>query len=293
MPVSFAERLALGTAQFGLDYGLNNLHGRPDDATVQAILAAAAEAGVSMLDTASAYGDSEVRLGVFGEQTSTLEVVTKLAGAPPAEVTQQLHTSLTRLRRRSVYGVLLHRFENLQQYPESWQALIAAQKDGLTQRIGVSLYHPAQARWLLSSDLGVDLVQVPFNVFDQRFAPLLPELATRGVEVHVRSAFLQGLLLRDLTTLPAFFEPLRPKLQQLHSLANEANIPLEAMLLLFATQTPDVARVVIGVDSVDNLRANVAAGAYADTARQLRPHLLALAEPTDQFILPYTWPPTR
>ncbi|MGI4875715.1 MAG: aldo/keto reductase [Janthinobacterium lividum] len=285
------NRLALGTAQFGLDYGLNNQAGQPSAAAVAGVLAAAQAAGLTLLDTATAYGNSEARLGELIGSNPAFELITKLPAGPPAQVAQHLAASLARLRRTQLYGVLFHAFGPLQAEPAAWQALQAARAAGQVQRIGVSLYHPHEAEWLLAENWDIDLLQVPYNVFDQRFAAVLPRLAARGVEVHVRSAFLQGLLLRHPAELPAFFQPLAPKLRQLRALAAAAGVPLPAALLLFAAGVPGVVRAVVGVDSVANLHENLAAAAYLAAAEALRPALLALAEPTDTFILPYTWPP--
>ncbi|MBJ6109865.1 aldo/keto reductase [Hymenobacter sp. BT523] len=291
----FLSRLALGTVQFGLDYGINNTAGRPSDAAVHAVLRTAQAAGITLLDTAAAYGDSEVRLGHWlGEHspaTTPFQVVTKLAAGSAAQVQHQLQESLARLRQPAVYGVMFHSFNAFREQPAGWEALQEARHAGLVQRIGLSLYHPQEAAWVLETGLDADLVQVPFNVLDQRFGPLLPALARRGVEVHVRSAFLQGLLLRDPAALPPFFAPLAPKLTRLRRLAQDANVPLPALLLQFAAFAPGVARLVVGVDSAANLQENVAAGAFLLPAEQLRPELLALAETTDEFILPYAWPP--
>ena len=284
-------RLALGTAQFGLAYGLNNQAGQPSAAAVAEVLAAAQAAGLTLLDTAAAYGNSEARLGELMGENAAFELITKLPAGPPAQVAQHLAESLGRLRRGQLYGVLFHAFKPLQDEPAAWQALQAARAAGQVRRIGVSLYHPHEAEWLLAQGWDVDLVQVPYNVFDQRFAAVLPRLAARGVEVHVRSAFLQGLLLRKPATLPEFFRPLAPKLTHLRALTAEVGVPLPAALLLFAAYAPGVARAVVGVDSVANLHENLAAAQYADAAEALRPALTALAEPTDTFILPYAWPP--
>jgi aryl-alcohol dehydrogenase-like predicted oxidoreductase len=287
----FAQRLALGTAQFGLAYGLNNQAGQPSTTAVAEVLAAAQAAGLTLLDTAAAYGNSEARLGELAGQNSAFELITKLPAGPPAQVAQHLAESLARLRRPHLYGVMFHAFKPLQEDPAAWQALQAARAAGQVARIGVSLYHPHEAEWLLAEGWDTDLVQVPYNVLDQRFAAVLPQLAARGVEVHVRSAFLQGLLLREPATLPEFFRPLAPKLTQLRTLAAEAGVPLPALLLLFAAYAPGVARAVIGVDTAANLHENLAAAQYAATAEKLRPALTELAEPTDTFILPYAWPP--
>ena len=287
----FAQRLALGTAQFGLAYGLNNQAGQPSTNAVAEVLAAAQAASLTLLDTAAAYGNSEARLGELASQNPTFELITKLPAGPPAQVAQHLAESLARLRRAQLYGVMFHAFKPLQEEPAAWQALQAARAGGQVARIGVSLYHPHEAEWLLAEGWDIDLVQVPYNVLDQRFAAVLPRLAARGVEVHVRSAFLQGLLLREPAALPEFFRSLAPKLTQLHQLAATAGVPLPALLLLFAAYAPGVARAVIGVDTVANLHENLAAAQYAAAAESLRLALAELAEPTDTFILPYTWPP--
>ena len=290
----FRQKLALGTAQLGLAYGINNTQGRPDDATVAGVLTAAQVAGLTLLDTAAAYGDSEARLGQWlSRQPGSFAVVTKVAAAAPAVVRAAVQASLERLQQPRVYGVLFHDFNALQQQPAAWQGLQDSRAAGLTARIGISLYHPWQAQWLLDRrGWDFDLVQLPYNVLDQRFGPLLPVLAARGVEVHVRSAFLQGLLLRPLQALPAYFEALRPKLTRLRHLTAEAGIPLEAALLLFAATAPGVARVVVGVDTADNLQANVAAEQYLDVFAALRPALAELHETAEELLLPYRWPKT-
>jgi aryl-alcohol dehydrogenase-like predicted oxidoreductase len=288
---ALTQRLALGTAQFGLAYGLNNQAGQPTPAAVAEVLAAARTAGLTLLDTAAAYGNSEARLGELVGENAAFELITKIPAGPPAQVAQHLAESLARLRRKQVYGVLFHAFGPLQAEPAAWEALQAARAAGQVKRIGVSLYHPHEADWLLAQNWDVDLVQVPYNVLDQRFATVLPQLAARGVEVHVRSAFLQGLLLREPDSLPPFFSSLAPKLTRLRALAAEAGVPLPAALLLFAAYASGVARAVIGVDSVANLHENLAAASYLAATEALRPALTELAEPTDTFILPYTWPP--
>lgn len=288
---ALAQRLALGTAQFGLAYGLNNQAGQPSSLVVAQVLAAAQAAGLTLLDTAAAYGNSETRLGELAGDNPAFSLITKLAAGPPAQVAQHLRESLARLRRPQLYGVLFHAFGPLQAEPAAWQALQAAREAGQVARIGVSLYHPHEAAWLLAEGWDIDLVQVPYNVLDQRFGAVLPQLAAHGVEVHVRSAFLQGLLLREPDTLPIFFQPLAPKIKHLRNLADEAGVPLPALLLLFAAFAPGVVRAVIGVDSVANLHENLTAAAYLAAAESLRPALTALAETTDTFILPYAWPP--
>ncbi len=292
----FAGRLALGTAQFGLPYGLNNTAGQPPLATVADILREARAAGISFLDTAAVYGDAEIRIGQMYAITQDFAVITKVANGP--DVGQQVQVSLTRLGRTSLTGVLFHSALAFCSTDPGWQALLGARAVGETAAVGLSVYRMAH---LLKGDFAATvgspsqpgLLQVPLSVLDQHFLPHLPYLAGAcGIEIHVRSVFLQGLLLRDPDRLPTFFTPLAPKLRRLRELAAEGEMPPSALLLLFAAQTPGVSRVVIGVDSVENLHENLRAAEHWSAALALRPQVLALAEADDSFTLPYTWPKT-
>ena len=116
-------------------------------------------------------------------------------------------------------------------------------------------------------------------------------LGDRAIGHRDPGAQSTALLLREAAALPAFFAPLAPKITRLRALAQEAEVPLAALLLLFAASAPGVSRAVIGVDTPANLCDNLAAAAYAKQAEQLRPELQQIAEETTEFILPYTWPP--
>lgn len=289
----FAKRLVLGTAQFGLAYGINNTTGQPPLDQVAAILREARAAGVAVLDTAAAYGDAEARLGQLLPEAASADVqlITKINITPPDQIRPQIEAGLARLGRTAVHGVLLHNAGVAGTVtPLIWRALQSAQRDGLVARIGISCYSTVHLEEVLAQGLEPEIVQLPVNVLDSRRAWQLAHFAERGIAFHARSAFLQGLLLREPGTLPKFFRPLDVKLRRLRELAATAGVPLPALLLLFVAQTPGVARVVIGVDSVANLHDNLRAAAHWDAALNLRPQLARLAEPDDTFLLPYNWP---
>lgn len=289
----FADRLVLGTAQFGLAYGINNTTGQPPLAQVADILREARAAGVTVFDTAAAYGDAEARLGQLlpEAQSADVRLITKINITAPEQIRPQVEAGLVRLGRGSVDGVLLHNAGVAGTVtPAIWRALQSAQTAGLVARIGISCYSTVHLEEVLAEGLTPEIVQLPVNVLDSRRAWQLPHFAERGIEFHARSAFLQGLLLREPGNLPKFFRPLDVKLRRLHELAAAAGVPLPALLLLFVAQTPGVARVVIGVDSVANLHDNLRAAQHWDAVQQIRPQLARLAEPDDTFLLPYQWP---
>lgn len=254
-------RLALGTVQFGLPYGVANRGGQVSRCEAAAILQQAAAAGLDTLDTAIAYGESEHRLGEIG--VSKWRVITKL---PPrrseqtdsaAWVRQLVHGSLARLRISRLRAVLLHRSRDLlgPRGDELYAALLALKGSGEVEKIGVSIYNPAELD-ALPARIKLDLVQAPFNVLDRRleFSGWLARLAQENVEIHVRSIFLQGLLLMDNGTRPARFAKWTTTWDRWQEWLGEQQVtPLRACLG-FALSIPQVDRVVVGIDSVGHLR---------------------------------------
>lgn len=260
------SRLALGTVQFGLDYGVANRDGRPALDEVARILETAAASGIDTLDTAIAYGESEARLGAIGVTGWT--IVTKLPAAPAdcadlaGWVVAEVEASLRRLRVDRVHAVLLHRPAQLfgASGPGLMLGLQRLKDEGLAAKTGVSIYAPDELDALFAMS-EPDLVQSPLSLFDHRLirSGWLDRLAARGVEVHTRSAFLQGLLLLDANARPAYFNRWQPLWQAWDDWLRTTRLsPLQACVR-YALSVGGSDRVVVGVDSVAQLRQIVAA----------------------------------
>jgi aryl-alcohol dehydrogenase-like predicted oxidoreductase len=247
-------KLALGTVQFGMQYGIANTGEQTGQAEVERILAYALQSGVDMLDTAVAYGDSEACLGAAG--VDDFRVVTK----PPAEmgddveswVYEHLKASLKRLRIATAYGLLVHRSQQLLGTGGQLlaRALARLKSEGLVAKIGVSIYDPKELE-LVTRECPIDLVQAPLNVFDRRLmtSGWLQRLHDEGVEVHVRSVFLQGLLLMPRTRVPERFSRWSTLFDRWHAWLAENHGNATEACLAFVNH-PMVDRAVIGVDNL-------------------------------------------
>lgn len=254
------SRIALGTVQFGLDYGVANTRGRIDPAEGRQMLDLARARGVDTLDTAIAYGDSEARLGALGVEG--FKVVSKVPGVPVSRehvqtwVVDSVRASLGRLRIGRLYAVLLHRpLELLGQNGDAlWRGLEALKSSGAVERIGISVYGP-QDLDALAGRCEFDLVQAPLSVCDRRFARSgwLSRLHDRGVEIHVRSAFLQGLLLMRAEERPRRFDRWQAFWNAWDAWLKEATLTPVQACLGFALAQPEVDRVVVGADSRNHL----------------------------------------
>ena len=254
-------KIALGTAQFGLKYGVANQVGRVKFDEVKNILCQAAAQGLDTLDTAISYGDSESVLGRTG--IGGWKVVTKLPAFPEncvdvaSWVEAEIVGSLSRLGVSQVHGVLLHcpaQLHSKNHGNQLYEALQKLKAQGVTRKIGVSVYGPEELDEIWPK-FQFDLVQSPFNVIDRRLesSGWLGRMHEAGTEVHVRSVFLQGLLLMPPDRRRENFG----RWQDLWSkwdewLTKERLTPLQACLF-FALSHPAINRVVVGVDSANQL----------------------------------------
>jgi aryl-alcohol dehydrogenase-like predicted oxidoreductase len=254
------SRLALGTAQFGLPYGIANKIGQIAPVNVARILGHARSMGLMTLDTAIAYGESECRLGNVG--VAEWQIVTKLPPIPGAcsdvarWAQESVLGSLQRLKIERLYGLLLHRSFDLMgdRGDAVYDALLALKEQGRTAKIGVSVYDPEELD-AISPRYRLDLVQAPFNVVDRRIetSGWLERLNSAGIEIHARSIFLQGLLLMDAASRPAGFSRWQPLWDNWQCwLAQSSSTSLQACLS-FVLSKPEISRVIFGVDTLNHL----------------------------------------
>jgi len=260
---SVAGRIALGTVQFGLNYGVANTAGQISASEARAILDVARAGGVNTLDTAIAYGESENVLGTQG--VSEWNIITKLPELPqdvqtPAQVREwvqkQTRDSLKRLQLSKVHAILLHRPDQIlgSRGPALLGALLDLKTDGLATKVGVSIYHPQELE-AITQIFQPDLVQVPLNILDTGLVTSgwAARLKVAGTEIHLRSAFLQGLLLMREDARPAKFARWNPLWRQWHSWLQEYELtPLQACIR-FSLSVQQAEQVVVGVDTAGQL----------------------------------------
>jgi hypothetical protein len=255
-----SAELGLGTVQFGLDYGVSNRSGKVGPETVAAILERARVLGVRTLDTAMAYGDAETVLG--RHDLSGFNVVTKWSGDAGALLAKgagvlvdAVAGSLERLGVDALHGLMLHNTSPLcgRDGEAVHRHLQEVRDQGLASRIGVSFYAGSEIATVLERGFDIDICQVPVNVIDQRLVAdgSLDRLGKAGVEVHVRSAFLQGLLLMPPATVPASLAAHRPVLERFHAEVAHQGLSASAAALRFVRDLDHVHTVVIGVSSLE------------------------------------------
>jgi len=283
-------KLCLGTAQFGLDYGINNTSGKIPKEKVIKILNLAYDNEIIMIDTASAYGNSETVLGEGIACTGKkFQIITKYPADTELSPFQWIDTSLSRLKIEKVYGYLFHNYSIFQKHPEYCEDFVKIKQIGKCEKIGFSLYYPSEAKYIIENNIPCDIVQIPYNIFDQRFKEVFHELKSRSIEIHVRSVFLQGLFFINSEDLPSYFTPIRNKLQELHTWSERKSIDISTVCLKFASINKYIDKIVIGVDSLDNLKENINNYNMIPSFDMDINWIETLEVIDEQMILPFNW----
>jgi aryl-alcohol dehydrogenase-like predicted oxidoreductase len=258
-------KLSLGTAQFGLSYGVSNVYGKTSKNNVKKILKYAHKAGVRVLDTAPAYGNSEI---VTGELINTAsdhwDIVTKtpyfednvISSQQINELFDSFKLSQNKLGKKNIYGLLVHNCDNLF-LPGGdglLEAMIKLKDEGFIKKIGVSLYNSEQIDRVLDN-YSIDLVQLPVSILDQRLLSghQLKKLKKYGVEIHARSIFLQGLLLMSVRNIPTYLEGIQTALNAFHTEAKKQNISALQLAFGFVQSISEVDKIIVGVNTLNQL----------------------------------------
>jgi aryl-alcohol dehydrogenase-like predicted oxidoreductase len=262
------SKIALGTVQFGIDYGINSENGKVRPEEVRNILNYAHSQNVDLLDTAPAYGSSEKVLG--GLNVQNFKVVTKTRHFDNTEISnddidllkKDFSCSLSDLRQDSFYGVLVHNADDLlksgsEKLFDQLQELKQAEK---IMKIGVSVYDYSQLQSIFDN-FDIDLVQLPFNILDRRMidSGMFATFKSKGIEVHARSVFLQGLLLMSEKNRPDKFNRWHGLWKIWHEWLNDNQISALEGTIRHAISMPEISKVLVGVDNVDQLKEIVVA----------------------------------
>lgn len=262
--------LCIGTVQFGIDYGVQGGR-KPPLETAVGMLDYATQNGVSAIDTADDYGNAEEVVGAFVAKRTLprdrYEVITKFgtkmfAGLEPdacaARLVEAAEGSLRRLRTDYLDAYICHDPVAAGD-PAVLAAMAAVKAKGLARKVGFSVYESSEALACTTCG-GCDFVQGPFSVLDQRMktSGALAACAAKGIEVHTRSCFVQGLMLMPVAAIPERLAATRPYVERLARLCDAAGITRRALALQYVKAQAEISHLLFGVDNLDQLKEIVA-----------------------------------
>lgn len=250
--------MVIGSAQFGMNYGITNVSGEIKTPNITKILDSCLRNNITTIDTANSYGDAEKKLGSIG--VSAFKVNTKVKINSESEedyrkIRSVILASLNNLNLERINVLFIHNpqeltLKNIKHYSEIFNRIL---DDGLARKIGISVYHPNDLDLILNG-FPIGTLQFPFNLFDMSFlhSGLIDSLSGRGIELQARSIFLQGIILKNFKNLDPKFSSLKRKFEILDEICKNKGITK----ILAATnflKLFDIDSVVFGVDNHDNL----------------------------------------
>ena len=245
-------RIALGTAQWGLKYGISNTDGIPSDEELKDIMSVAQKNNITLLDTALHYGRAEKRIGKILNPEN--KIVTKIGNFEKGNnVKDQVQKSLENLQNFKIYGCLFHDSKELIQNKNLWEELLEYKKSGRIIKIGYSLYEPYDLLELFNFNLFPDIIQIPYSILDRKFEPYFDLLKKNNVEIHIRSVFLQGLYFKPIDGLDSKFDELKKPLLTLREIGLKNRVSILDLALYYVLQNPLIDYLILGVETAKQL----------------------------------------
>lgn len=253
------SHLVLGTVQFGIDYGINNQSGKPDFDTVRNILECASALGIHELDTAQGYGDAEKVLGQALNAGSSFIIHSKFSLKDNnLNLKEYLNVSIRALNVKKIGYFYFHKFSDFLIFKDSSNSKCLDFINEFSLGLAVSIYDEEEFKIALQYDY-IKAIQLPYNVFDSsdRKIELIKVAYLKGVKLYCRSVFLQGLFYMELKSLPLQLQPFKESLMMLRELSSIYGYSITELALGFVKQRFEFNGVLIGVDTKDQLIANI------------------------------------
>jgi len=269
---SFILKLGIGTLQFGQNYGVANKTGKLKSKDIIAIKNLAQKNNVNIIDTAEVYGDSEKRLGELG--FSKFKLVSKLPTINPPKdrfnwVLNSLKSFFKKLKINKIYGMHIHNTKYIldKKGDQIYKGLVYAKEKGLIKKIGVSIYTIKELKKIISK-YRIDLVLLPFNIFDQRLlkSNILQELKDRNIEIHTRTSFLQGLLLMNKKNIPNKFFRYKNFFENWENICKKKKMTKYEVCLKYALSNSYIDKVIVGIDSSRQFKKLINSAGYIDVS---------------------------
>jgi aryl-alcohol dehydrogenase-like predicted oxidoreductase len=267
------SKLALGTVQLGMDYGISNRNGKPSSMIAKDIIDSALQAGITTLDTSESYGSAEKEIGTClanYKGRNQPVVVTKFKVSVQSsysnenireEIYKSIDTSLRRLNLRKVPVYLFHKDKN-QRLEQLIEPLLNVfdelKRKEMIEIAGISAYGPEDVDTVLNNDI-LEAVQIPINIFDHRLVKngRLDQLTQQNKIVFARSIFLQGLLFMKADEVPGKLLEAKKYLSVLGEIATTAGLTIPQLAFKYVNNMQAITSIVFGAISTQQVIENI------------------------------------
>lgn len=285
-----ADRIILGTVQFGLEYGINNQNGIPGDEELDLILHRAHEVGVTELDSAEAYGNALSRIGRFMKETGkSFRINSKISFSESEPAEERVRKTLSLIDDSQVHTLFFHRFADMSDNQLFFEEIVRLKRLGMVKYIGASIYTNEEFEFSINQEQ-VDVIQFPFNLLDNFSfrGGLIRKAKDAGKILQVRSVFLQGLFFRKPELLPPKTMPLQAAIEEVQAIARENAIAVKDLCLMYALSIKPIDKIIVGVDNVAQLEANLNS-LDLELSGEIRRKIESINIPDRWYLNPLSW----
>ena len=282
------SKIILGTVQFGLNYGINNSTGKPKKESVFDILLYAYNNGIKYLDTAELYGNAHDLIGEFHKLNpdKKFNIITKFPHEFEDILDNKINSYLNQLNTNQLDAILFHSFDSYINHKDQLNSIVELKKKSV-KNIGVSVYTNEQMNEVID-DINIDIIQIPFNLFDNlnQRGELLIKAKSKNKIIHTRSSFLQGLFFMKKDNPNSIRNNLVNELNIVENISLKSSIPIGSIALNYCLMQANIDGVLIGVDSLQQLKENIAfaenkvPNQYLDEINNIRINNVELLNPS-------------
>ncbi len=254
------HKIVLGSVQFGLPYGINNIQGQTSKEEAFRILDRALLNGIKTIDTAPAYGSAMELLAEYCQSNQKVEIYSKFHGHSEEEILHSIEKQLKLLKRESIKLLSYHNFNDWNNYPLSLKVLQKLKSENVINKIGISLYTIEEFERAIEADV-FDVIQIPYNLLDNYSikGEMILKAKTKELEIHTRSAFLQGLFFKEIEKLSSYFYSLKPSLIKVKEMCADNDVSITDLALQYCVRNASIDKVLIGVETEAQLIDNISA----------------------------------
>ena len=250
------NKICIGSANFGMEYGLNKKSPllKKD---IKEIFEFLKKENTIYIDTAANYKNSEIIIGKYS--TKKFKIITKIKKIPKGVndlekwLKNEIYTSCKKLRVNKIYGLLVHDTQDLKNKKKDkkiYKTFDILKKSKIIEKIGLSIYNPNELDLYLKN-YNFEIVQAPLNIFDRRIinSGWLKKINEKGIEFFARSIFLQGLLIKDINKIDKFFSPYKKKFEKFEIWTQKLNISKVEACIRFVNSYREVDKVIVGINN--------------------------------------------
>lgn len=278
------DKFCLGTAQLGIKgYGVNNSSPLPKGEDFFNYII---NQQIPTIDTSVYYGDMNNIIFNY-DKKQNLDIYTKIS------LNQDINSFLKETGLKKVKSCYIHHFDDYIKDKNILKNLQINKKEGKVDEVGFSIYYEHELINILEDDLDIQIIQLPHNVFDQRFESYFPILKDKNIKIITRSCFLQGMFFKDKKYLnnSKLNKIFSKKIAILNSLSQKHNISLTQICYNFSASNSNIDKVIVGADNLNQLQNNInqIKECNQSTFTNIKEELYSLKEENLKIILPFLW----